>query len=74
MISDVLEISNTLALEAFLVTVDIKKRLILLITASYSKFFENLDSVWILLVRLKRFKKIKDLASLTEKKQQNISN
>ena len=74
MISDVLEISNTLALEAFLVTVDIKKRLILLITASYCKFFENLDSVWILLVRLKRFKKIKDLASLTEKKQQNISN
>ena len=44
-ISDILEIANTLALEGFLAIVDIKKHLILLITASYCKFFKNLDSV-----------------------------
>ena len=44
-ISDILEISNTLALDGFLVTVDIEKHFILLIPASYCKFFENLDLV-----------------------------
>ena len=43
-ISDILEIANTLALEGFLVTVDIEKAMILLINVSYSKFFENSDS------------------------------
>ena len=42
---DILEISNSLALEGFRVTVDIKKRLILLITASYCIIFKNSDSV-----------------------------
>ena len=44
-ISDILEISNLLALEGFLVSIDIEKRLILLITASYCKIFESSDSV-----------------------------
>ena len=51
-----------------------KKNLILLITASYCKFFENSDFVQILLAGLKRFKKIKTLASSAGEKQQTISN
>ena len=40
-ILDILEIANTLALKGFLVTVDIEKYLVLLITASYYKFYKN---------------------------------
>ena len=41
LILDILEIANTLALKGFLVTVDIEKYLVLLITASYYKFYKN---------------------------------
>ena len=44
-ILDILEISNSLGLEGFRVTEGIKKRLILLITASYCIIFKNSDSV-----------------------------
>ena len=43
-ISDILQIANTLALKGFLVTTDIEKAFDSLITAFYCKFFENLDS------------------------------
>ena len=46
LILDILEIVKKLALEGFLVTIDIEQHLILLITVVllYCKFFENLDS------------------------------
>ena len=54
-ISDILEIANTLALEGFLVTTDIEQAFDSVNPRSYCKFFEYSDSGWILLVGLKRF-------------------
>ena len=74
MISDILEIAKTLALEGFLVSIDIEK------------VFDSVNH-WFLLQILRKFGfgidfvsfiktilKIKNLASLTAEKQQNISN
>ena len=44
LISDILDIAKALALEGFLVTIDVEKHLDPLITAFYCKLFENLDS------------------------------
>ena len=54
LITDILEIANILTLEGFLITID-SSVIILLFTASYRKFFKNLDAVEKFLVGLKRF-------------------
>ena len=44
-ISDILEILNTLALEGFLITVDIEKAIVSVNHCFLLRFFKNLDSI-----------------------------
>ena len=72
MIPDIIEIANTLALEGFLVTRDIEKAFDSVnhcfLLQILPKFGLGIDFVsWSKMI-------LKNLASLTEKKQQNISN